>query len=70
MAIETWLTVRLPVPVLDALEDEAGEQFLPISRLVKFYVLQGLAKAGRPCRADTTSRFRRKHRPEQAQAAA
>jgi hypothetical protein len=68
MAIETWLTVRLPVPILDALEDEACEQFLPISRLVRLYVLAGLAKAGRPCRADTA--FRRKRRPEQAQAAA
>jgi hypothetical protein len=71
MAVETRLTIRVPTPIIEALTDEASEQFLPISHLVRVYLLQGLAKAGRRCRPDThDAPFRHKRRPEQAEHAA
>jgi hypothetical protein len=65
MAIETRITIRLPVPIIEALRDEACEQWLPLSHLVRLYALQGLAKAGRHCRPDAPIR-RKARRAHQA----
>jgi hypothetical protein len=64
MALKQRLSCRLPLSIIQALEDEAGEQFLPVSHLIRTYVLQGLAKAGRRCRPDAPIRRKSRIRSE------